>query len=55
MKFIKPFFISAVVALALTSCSPSLAPIIGTNPANIDKTPLNQLQLVKLICLDGVI
>lgn len=40
MKLIKPFFISAVVALALTSCSPSLAPMVGTNPANIDKTPL---------------
>ncbi|GAA4067942.1 S8 family peptidase [Flavobacterium cheonanense] len=40
MKLIKPFFISAIVALALTSCSPSLAPMVGTNPANIDKTPL---------------
>ncbi len=40
MKLIKPFFISAVVALSLTSCSPSLAPMVGTNPANIDKTPL---------------
>ena len=40
MKLIKPFFISGVVALALTSCSPSLAPMVGTNSANIDKTPL---------------
>jgi subtilisin family serine protease len=40
MKFLKPFFISATFAIALSSCSPKLAPIVGTNPANIDKTPL---------------
>ncbi|WP_298397426.1 S8 family peptidase [Flavobacterium sp.] len=40
MKLIKPFYISAAVAFMLSSCSPSLAPIVSTNPANIDKTPL---------------
>ncbi|WP_395066663.1 S8 family peptidase [Flavobacterium sp.] len=45
MKSIKPLFISAVVALALSSCSPALAPIVATNPANIDKTPLKTTPL----------
>lgn len=45
MKSFKPLFISAVVALALSSCSPALAPIVATNPANIDKTPLKTTPL----------
>jgi subtilisin family serine protease len=45
MKSTKLFFISAIVALALTSCNPALAPIVATNPANIDKTPLKTTPL----------
>lgn len=40
MKLIKPFFVSAFAALALSSCNAPMAPIMSTNPANIDKTPL---------------
>ncbi|MES2746808.1 MAG: S8 family serine peptidase, partial [Bacteroidota bacterium] len=40
MKFIKSFFVSAVFAIALSGCSPKLAPMVGTDPANIDKMPL---------------
>lgn len=40
MKFTKSFFLSAVVAVAFSSCSPKLAPMVGTNPSTIDKTPL---------------
>jgi subtilisin family serine protease len=40
MKFNKPFFISAAIALTLSSCSPKLAPMVGTNPSNIDQKPL---------------
>lgn len=45
MKSIKPLFISAIIAIALSSCSPKLVPIIATNPANIDKTPLKTTAL----------
>ena len=45
MKIVKPFFISATLALVLSSCSPKLAPILSTNPANIDKTPLKTTPL----------
>lgn len=40
MKFIKPLFISSILVLALSSCSPGLAPMISTNATNIDKMPL---------------
>jgi len=40
MKLLKPLFISAFAALAFSSCSTTVAPIMSTNPANIDKTPL---------------
>ena len=40
MKSLKPIFVSAVIAIALTSCNTAIAPIMSTNPANIDKTPL---------------
>ena len=40
MKLIKPVFVSAFAALALSSCNAPMAPIMSTNPANIDKTPL---------------
>ena len=45
MKFIRPFFISATLALALSGCSPKLAPMVGTNPSNIDKTPIKTTPL----------
>lgn len=45
MKFIKHFYISTLLALAVTGCTPKLAPIVGTNPANIDKTPLKTTPL----------
>ena len=40
MKSLKPIFVSAVIAIALSSCNSAIAPIMSTNPANIDKTPL---------------
>ncbi len=40
MKINNPIYLSAFAALILSSCSPALAPMVGTNPANIDKTPL---------------
>jgi subtilisin family serine protease len=40
MKIIKPLFVSTLTALFLSSCGGSLAPMVGTNPANIDKTIL---------------
>ena len=45
MKFNTSFFISALFAIALAGCSPTIAPIVGTNPANIDKTPLKTTPL----------
>lgn len=45
MKSIKPFFVSATLALALSSCSPKLAPMVGTNPTQIDKTILKTTPL----------
>ena len=40
MKSIKPIFISTLIAIALSSCNSAIAPIMSTNPANIDKQPL---------------
>ena len=40
MKLIKPIFVSAFATLILSSCSPTLAPMVSTNPANIDKFPI---------------
>jgi subtilisin family serine protease len=40
MKIIKPFFVSAIAAIVLSSCNSAMVPMIGTDPANIDKTPL---------------
>lgn len=40
MKFTKPLFVSAMAAVALSACSPKLAPMVATNPSNIDKMPL---------------
>jgi subtilisin family serine protease len=40
MKFTNPIYVSAFAALILSGCSPALAPMVGTNPANIDKTYL---------------
>ena len=59
MRILKPLFISATLALALTSCSPKLAPIMSTNPANIDKislktTPLKETDLKRWSDLDLV-
>lgn len=39
MKLIKPITITAIAALALVSCKSAVAPILSTNPANIDKNP----------------
>ncbi len=40
MKFYKLFFILPLLAIAIASCSPKIAPMVGTNPAKIDQTPL---------------
>ena len=40
MRSIKPIFISTLIAIALSSCNSAIAPIMSTNPANIDKQPL---------------
>jgi subtilisin family serine protease len=40
MKLIKPIFVSAFATLILSSCSPTLAPMVSTNPTNIDKFPI---------------
>lgn len=45
MKFIKPTLLTAFAALILSSCSPALAPMVSTNAANIDKTPLKTTPL----------
>lgn len=45
MNLIKPLFVSAILTIALSGCSPKLAPIVSTNPANIDKTPLKTTPL----------
>ena len=45
MKFIKPLFVSTLLAVTLLGCSPKLAPIVSTNPTNIDKTPLKTTPL----------
>ena len=45
MRILKPIFISASLALVLSSCSPALAPMVSTNAANIDKTPIKTTPL----------
>ena len=40
MKFNKIFFVSTVLAVAFAGCSPKIAPMVGTNPTNIDKFPI---------------
>lgn len=40
MKIIKPIAISAIATIVLSSCNSTVAPILSTNPANIDKTVL---------------
>jgi subtilisin family serine protease len=45
MKLIKPVFGTALASLVLSSCSPTLAPMISTNPANIDKFPIKTTPL----------
>ena len=39
MKIVNPVFATALVAFVLSSCgSQKITPMLGTNPANIDKT-----------------
>jgi cell wall-associated protease len=38
MRLIKPILSSAFIALVFASCNTALAPIVSTNPQNIDKT-----------------
>jgi len=38
MKIIKPIALTAIATLVLSSCKTTNAPILSTNPANIDKT-----------------
>jgi subtilisin family serine protease len=45
MKLLKPIFISAFSVIVLSSCGGGLAPMIGTNPDNIDKTILKTTPL----------
>jgi subtilisin family serine protease len=45
MKTFKPLFVSALLAIALASCNSVKAPIIATNPANIDKLPTKTIAL----------
>ncbi len=59
MKFYKSLFFSAVLAFILVGCSPKIAPMVGTNPTNIDKTilkttPLNEEDLKRWSHLDLV-
>ncbi len=45
MNLIKPIFITTITSLFLSSCGGSLAPMVGTNPANIDTTILKTTPL----------
>jgi subtilisin family serine protease len=46
MKLVNPVFATALVALVLSSCgSQKITPMVGTNPANIDKTPIKTTPL----------
>ncbi len=47
MKIIKPFILSAFCTIILSSCGGALAPMVGTNPANIDKTILKTTPLLQ--------
>jgi subtilisin family serine protease len=47
MKTFKPLFVSALLAIALASCNSAKAPIIATNPANIDKLPTKTVALTE--------
>lgn len=58
MKLIKPIFISALVAMALTSCNSAMAPVLSTNAANIDNTlikttPISESDLNRWSHLDA--
>lgn len=59
MKSIKPIFVSAFIAVTLSSCNAPMAPIMSTNPANIDKislktTPIKEVDLKRWSDLDLV-
>jgi subtilisin family serine protease len=59
MKLIKPIFVSAIATLILSSCNSAIAPIMSTNPANIDKTilkttPIKEADLKRWSDLDIV-
>jgi subtilisin family serine protease len=60
MKLIRPLFFSAFSAVLLSSCGGQLAPMVGTNPANIDNktilktTPLREADLNRWSHLDLV-
>lgn len=45
MKSVKPLFLSSLLVAFLSSCSSTLAPILATNPASIDKTVLKTTPL----------
>jgi subtilisin family serine protease len=45
MKLLKPIFSSAIIALIFSSCNTTMAPILSTNPANIDNTPIKTTTL----------
>ncbi len=45
MKLLKPLFVSALIAVAFSSCNTAMAPVLSTNAANIDKTPLKTTPL----------
>lgn len=41
MKFVKPIFTATLASLILASCgTPKVVPMVGIDPANIDKTPI---------------
>jgi subtilisin family serine protease len=44
MRILKPVFLSAFIAITISSCK-TPAGIIGTDPANIDKTPLKTTKI----------
>ena len=59
MKLIKPIFITAIAAIALSSCNSAKAPILSTNPVNISNTlvkttPINETDLKRWSDLDLV-
>jgi subtilisin family serine protease len=40
MRLVKPFLVTSIIAALTLSCSPKIAPIVSTNPVNIDQTLL---------------